>query len=65
MSENQEVEGSKMGRPKAGHGLKRTSALLDPEQMHRLKILAAKQHRYIYELMVDALEEFLNKHEAK
>ena len=47
------------GRPKATHGLTRTSVLADKDQMQRLKIEAAKQNRHMYELLGDAIEAYL------
>lgn len=47
------------GRPKAGHGLTRTSVLADKTQMQRLKIEAAKQGRHMYELLAEAIEAYL------
>ena len=50
------------GRPKATHGLRRTSVMADPEQMRRLKIAAAESGRHMYELLSEALEDYLAKH---
>ena len=47
------------GRPKATHGLTRTSVLADKDQMQRLKIEAAKQGRHMYELLSEAIEAYL------
>ena len=47
------------GRPKATHGLTRTSVLADKDQMQRLKVEAAKQRRHMYELLSEAIEDYL------
>ena len=47
------------GRPKANHGLTRTSVLADSDQMARLKVEAAKQRRHMYELLSEAIEAYL------
>lgn len=53
---------AKMGRPKTSPpNMKRTSIMADGEQMHRLKIAAAKENRHIYELLADAIEDYLAK----
>jgi hypothetical protein len=48
-----------VGRPKADHGLTRTSILADKAQMHRLKVEAVKQDRHMYELLSEAIEAYL------
>lgn len=53
----------KIGRPKATHGLTRTSVLADSKKMKRLKVEAAKQGRNMYELLNEALGEYLDKYE--
>ena len=59
-----ELPKSKGGRPKAQHGLKRTSILADPEQMLRLKMKALKERRHMYELFNDAIEAYLKDNGA-
>jgi hypothetical protein len=49
------------GRPKANHGLTRTSVLADSDQMARLKVEAAKQRRHMYELLSEAIGDYLAK----
>jgi len=51
------------GRPKSTHGLKRTSVMLDDAKMQRLKILAIKQDRYLYELIDEAIAAYLKANE--
>ncbi len=47
------------GRPPANHGLVRTSILADKAQMQRLKVVAAKEGRHMYELHREALDAYL------
>jgi hypothetical protein len=47
------------GRPPANHGLTRTSILADKAQMQRLKVVAAKEGRHMYELHREALDAYL------
>jgi hypothetical protein len=49
------------GRPKATHGLKRTSVLVDPVQMQRLKLQAVTEGRHMYELLGEAINKYLAK----
>ncbi|MGB3548707.1 MAG: hypothetical protein WBA17_17170 [Saprospiraceae bacterium] len=49
------------GRPKATHNLKRTSVLVDPDQMQQLKIQAVKESRHMYELLGEAIDHYLTK----
>ena len=49
------------GRPKATHGLKRTSVLVDPDQFQRLKLQALTERRHLYELLGDAIDNYLDK----
>lgn len=56
-----EDESRGRGRPKADHGLKRTSVLADREQMQRLKMQALREDRHMYELLFDAIGDYLAK----
>ena len=59
-----EITGDKKdgrGRPKATHGLTRTSVLADKDQMQRLKIEAAKEGRHMYELLSEAIDLYLEQ----
>jgi len=51
------------GRPKATHGLDRTSIMADRKKLDRLKMLSIKQGRYMYELLDDAITEYLQRRE--
>ena len=54
---------SKMGRPKALHGYKRTSIQADPILMRRMKTLASRRGEYMYDTLNAAMEEYLERHE--
>lgn len=44
----------KIGRPKATHGLKRTSVMIDPDKMAKIKKLAIDESCHVYELIDEA-----------
>lgn len=54
---------SQMGRPRATHGYKQTSILADLSLMQRMKALAGGKGLFLYDVMNEAMQEYLDRHE--
>ena len=65
IDDNQKDQQPGPGRPRATHGLKRTTVMVDPDQMLRLKLVAVRSGRHMYEVLGDALDSYLEKYEKE
>ena len=63
LGETEPEESRKPGRPKKNRdpNIKRTSMIVDQRKMHELKTLALTQKRHAYELLDEAITEYLEK----
>lgn len=63
--EAQAVERNPIGRPRANHGRKSTSVMVQPEIWKRLKLLALQRDVDLSEMLEDLFLSYLKKEEAK